>query len=258
MTRLGRLRQPARALLVAGAMLGTHFTFEQVCHVAELPEREALEGLDEAVRAHLLREDAMGGYTFSYDMLRAVVSAQAGAARRQDFWRRARALMTDGVCTAPWSDEGVTGDAVPSPIGTDAGGPFARGGQVARARFSEDRASAARGLARSPFPAALSPPGNRCSRLLMACEISDTPIRHRVSSMGARTAIIFGEGKDERGCTGRGSEQAWRSLGSCSYPHPACLLQRWQRPPQGRDSCKQNHMSSSCLEHLPMDPAGAG
>ncbi|HWE63271.1 MAG TPA: AAA family ATPase, partial [Chloroflexota bacterium] len=108
MTRLGRLGQPARALLVAGAVLGTHFTFEQVCRVAELSEREALEGLDEAVRAHLLREDALAGYTFCYDVLRAVVNAQAGAAWRQVFWRRARALLTDQVSTAPWSDQGAT------------------------------------------------------------------------------------------------------------------------------------------------------
>jgi predicted ATPase len=92
MMHLGRLSQTASALLLAGTTLGTRFTFEQVRHVAVLSEQEALEGLDEAVRAHLLREDGTGAYTFCYDTLRAVVSSQAGAARRQVFWRRAREL----------------------------------------------------------------------------------------------------------------------------------------------------------------------
>jgi DNA-binding SARP family transcriptional activator len=92
MMHVDRLSQSALALLLAGAALGTRFTFEQARHVAELSEQAALEGLDEAVRAHLLREDGMGGYAFCYDTLRAVVSAQAGAARRQVFRRRAREL----------------------------------------------------------------------------------------------------------------------------------------------------------------------
>jgi DNA-binding SARP family transcriptional activator len=92
MMRLGRLAQPAMSLLLAGAALGTRFTFKQLRHVAELSEHAALEGLDEAVRAHLLCEDGTGGYAFCYDTLRTVVSAQAGAARRQVFWRRAREL----------------------------------------------------------------------------------------------------------------------------------------------------------------------
>jgi predicted ATPase len=138
MTHVSRRSQAAKALLVAGAVLGTPFAFEQVRQVAELSEREALEGLDEAVRAHLLREDALGGYTFCCDMLRAVVSAQAGTARRQVFWRRARALLNDQMSPAPWSDQGATADVVLVPTGTDAGGPLARGGQVARGQCGED------------------------------------------------------------------------------------------------------------------------
>ncbi|HWE61312.1 MAG TPA: AAA family ATPase, partial [Chloroflexota bacterium] len=104
-TQLGRLSQNALALLMAGAALGSHFTFEQLCHIAEMPEQDALEGLDEAVRAYLLCEDAMGWYTFCYDTLRAVVCVQAGAARRQVFWRRAQALPNDRSNVAPWRDQ---------------------------------------------------------------------------------------------------------------------------------------------------------
>jgi DNA-binding SARP family transcriptional activator len=90
MMHLGRLSHAAVALLQAGAVLGSCFTFKQLRYISALSEQEALEGLDEAVRAQLLREDGRRGYTFCYDTLRAVVSAQAGAARRQVFWRRAR------------------------------------------------------------------------------------------------------------------------------------------------------------------------
>jgi predicted ATPase len=107
-TRLGRLGQTAMALLVAGAALGTRCTFEQLCHITEVSEREALDGLEEVVRTHLLREDSMGQYTFCYDMVRAVVCMQAGAARRQVFWRRAHTLAKGRSSAAPAREMAVT------------------------------------------------------------------------------------------------------------------------------------------------------
>jgi DNA-binding SARP family transcriptional activator len=102
--RLGRLSQSAMALLVAGAALGTRFTFEQLRHVAQISEREALDGLEEAVRAHLVREDEMGTYSFYYDILHAMVCMQTSAARRQVFWRRVQTLSKDRSSMVPLSD----------------------------------------------------------------------------------------------------------------------------------------------------------
>jgi DNA-binding SARP family transcriptional activator len=124
-TRLGRLSQSAMALLVAGAALESCFTFEQLRHIAQMPEREALEGLEELVWTHLLREDEMGGYSFCYDMLRVVVCMRAGAARRQVFWRRAQTLAKGRSTAAPFRapagaerrwKSGPHGDRTPQPI----------------------------------------------------------------------------------------------------------------------------------------------
>jgi DNA-binding SARP family transcriptional activator/tetratricopeptide (TPR) repeat protein len=97
--RLARLATPARELLVAGAVLGQGFTFEQLCQVAELREDEALTAIDEVLRTHLLREAVRpasataGGYLFSHDKIREVVYAAAGDARRRVFHRRALATL---------------------------------------------------------------------------------------------------------------------------------------------------------------------
>jgi predicted ATPase len=60
--RLARLAPTARDLLVAAAALGTRFTFEQICRVAAVPEREALEALDALVRHQMLREEDEEGW----------------------------------------------------------------------------------------------------------------------------------------------------------------------------------------------------
>jgi hypothetical protein len=186
MTHVSRRSQAAVTLLVAGAVLGTRFTFEQVRHVADLSEREALASLDEAVRAHLLREDELGGYSFCYDMLRAVMSVQAGAARRQVFWRRACALLTDRMNTALGSDQGTTPDLALITTSSDAGGPLVRGEQVAHAQCGADPTSTARGLARLPVPAVLPPAGDQAPRLLRAYRTSITPIQHRLDPASQR------------------------------------------------------------------------
>jgi DNA-binding SARP family transcriptional activator len=93
-TRLRRLDPASRELLLAGAIVGTRFTFEHLWQVAELPERAALDALDVLVRARVLREeDEEGWYSFSHDAIQATAYAEAGAARRRVLRRRALAVL---------------------------------------------------------------------------------------------------------------------------------------------------------------------
>jgi predicted ATPase len=90
--RLAQLDPLARQVLLVGALLGDSFTLEQVCQAAEVSEQAAVGALDLLARACLLEEDGTPGcYTLAYDMLRTVVRAQAGAARRQVMSRRMEA-----------------------------------------------------------------------------------------------------------------------------------------------------------------------
>jgi DNA-binding SARP family transcriptional activator len=121
-TRLNRLSRTAMALLVAGAAMGPYFTFKQLRYIAQMSEREAFAGLEEAVRARLLHEDTMCRYSFCYATLRAVVWIQAGAARRQVYWRRAQTLAKARSGMAPVHDRGAAmgsrGTGACDPVGT--------------------------------------------------------------------------------------------------------------------------------------------
>jgi len=98
-SRLDQVTPTGFALLVAGAVLGRTFTFEQVCQVAGLKEDEGLPALDEIVRKRLLQEAmgepgeqlmaSAGAYFFTHDKIRDVAYLQAGEARRRIFHRRA-------------------------------------------------------------------------------------------------------------------------------------------------------------------------
>ncbi len=94
--RLARLSSPARDLLVAGAVLGHDFTFEELCQVAQLAPQKGLVALEEALQSLLLhesshrREGRRGvSYHFADDKIREVVYAAAGDARRRVFHSRA-------------------------------------------------------------------------------------------------------------------------------------------------------------------------
>src|SRR5437588_4417354 len=94
--RLDRLPPNAFALLVAGAVLGQGITFELLCQVADLAERDGLPALDEVLHSGLLLEwERRGGpmtdgrYVFAHAKIRAVAYAEAGEARRSIFHRRA-------------------------------------------------------------------------------------------------------------------------------------------------------------------------
>jgi predicted ATPase/DNA-binding SARP family transcriptional activator len=98
-SRLDQLTPTSFGLLVAGAVLGRTFTFEQACQVAGLREDEGLPALDEVVRKRLLQEAigepeehlmaSAGAYFFTHDKIRDVAYSQAGEARRRIFHRRA-------------------------------------------------------------------------------------------------------------------------------------------------------------------------
>jgi predicted ATPase len=97
--RLDRLTPNAFALLVAGTVLGRESTFEHLCQVADLAEQDGLPALDEVLHSGLLYEAehdegergrmTHGRYVFAHAKIRAVVSAEAGEARRSIFHRRA-------------------------------------------------------------------------------------------------------------------------------------------------------------------------
>ncbi len=94
---LDRISGPASQLLTAAAVLGQEASFDRLCRVAGLEEIQALTPLDELLAKQLLLEvddtpQTPGrdpAYTLSHQMLREVVYAQAGAARRRILHRRA-------------------------------------------------------------------------------------------------------------------------------------------------------------------------
>ncbi len=105
--QIDRLSPATFALLVAGAVLEQDATFERLCLVADLSEKEGLVALDEALRSRLIREsrsqNAHGGneaYIFSHDMVREVVYVEAGETRIRIFHRRALHTLQDAAVPA--------------------------------------------------------------------------------------------------------------------------------------------------------------
>jgi predicted ATPase/DNA-binding SARP family transcriptional activator len=91
LARLGRLTETAAALLLAGAVIGRECSFERLCQVARVAEREGLAALGGLLNHRLLLE--MGPdvqpYIFAHDKIREVVYTEAGEARRRIYHRRA-------------------------------------------------------------------------------------------------------------------------------------------------------------------------
>src|SRR5712692_10297280 len=108
--RLDRLTPHAFALLVAGAVLGQGITFAHLCQVADLTEQDGLPALDEVLHSGLLYESEREGeargrmsggrYVFAHAMIRAVVYAEAGEARRSIFHRRAVQALQEAAAPA--------------------------------------------------------------------------------------------------------------------------------------------------------------
>lgn len=94
--RIQQLSPHAKDLAVAGAVLGYRASFEQLCRVADLSERDGLAALDELIHQHILHQAAGSPFTsrpdcyiFEHDKIRDVVYAEASPTRRRVFHHRA-------------------------------------------------------------------------------------------------------------------------------------------------------------------------
>jgi predicted ATPase/DNA-binding SARP family transcriptional activator len=90
--RLTRLSHHALNICMAGAVLGDGFTFDQLCHVADIDESQALPALDELLTRGLLRETDERCF-FTHDKIREQVYAETGKVRRRVFHRRALDIL---------------------------------------------------------------------------------------------------------------------------------------------------------------------
>ena len=97
LARLGRLSETAKAMLLAGAVLGREATFEQLGTISGLDEATGLAGLETLLHSRLLLESGSTArpYTFAHDKIREVVYTEAGEARRRIYHRRALAVLAD-------------------------------------------------------------------------------------------------------------------------------------------------------------------
>ena len=97
-SQLGRLTPSARALLMAGAVVGQGLTFVRLIEVAQLDEREGLRALEELLRHGLLCEvieEVQDGYAFPREMMREVVYQEAGVTCRRLMQRRVLAVRRE-------------------------------------------------------------------------------------------------------------------------------------------------------------------
>ena len=86
--RIAQLPEPARQVLGEAAVVGRHVTRTLLMAIAGLAEEEVLAGLEAACHARLLLEDGDDAYAFAHDVIRDVVEADLGAARRAMLHRR--------------------------------------------------------------------------------------------------------------------------------------------------------------------------
>ena len=99
LSQLEQLTPAGRALMKASTILGQRASFEALCHVADLPEGEALVALAEVLGHGLLREtseaDGRGrrasveSYLFGHDKVREVMYTEMGETELRLFHRRA-------------------------------------------------------------------------------------------------------------------------------------------------------------------------
>ncbi len=80
--RVTALPEPARIMVGIAAVIGRHVRHDVLRTVAARSEHEVLDALDAACHAHLLEEVGKTGYRFTHDVIREVVEADLGAARR--------------------------------------------------------------------------------------------------------------------------------------------------------------------------------
>ena len=116
--RVALLAAAGQEILGAAAIVGRRVPCTLLVAVAGQPEGTVLAGLEAACRARLLLEDGDDAYVFAHDVIREVVEAGLGAARRAVLHRRVAEAL-----------EGAAGGAPPELLAYH----FARGGSTDRA-----------------------------------------------------------------------------------------------------------------------------
>jgi tetratricopeptide (TPR) repeat protein len=91
LTRLERLSDNSRSLLLAEAVIGRQCSFQRLCQIARLDEFEGLPALEELLNSRLMLEtdDEARPFTFAHDNIRDVVYTEAGTTRRRLYHRQA-------------------------------------------------------------------------------------------------------------------------------------------------------------------------
>ena len=120
--RLARLSPAAATLLAASSVLDHGFTYEQICQVADVGEREGLPALDELLGSRLLLEESRSSlrpYAFAHDKIRDVVYTEAGDARRRIYHRRAlEVLPAAGAPAIELAHHALAAGSAPPPSNT--------------------------------------------------------------------------------------------------------------------------------------------
>ncbi len=95
LSRLNRLSDMARSLLLAGAVIGRECSFERLCQLSGVGEEDGLMALEELLNGRLLLEKsrATRPYRFAHDNIRQVIYTEAGEARRRLVHRRALTVL---------------------------------------------------------------------------------------------------------------------------------------------------------------------
>ncbi len=98
--RVAALPAPAQEVLGVAAVLGRVVQPTELTAVVEQPPYVVLAGLEAAGRARLLVEDG-GAYHFAHDLIRDVVEADVGVARRLVLHRRVAEMLAQDVDPCP-------------------------------------------------------------------------------------------------------------------------------------------------------------
>jgi tetratricopeptide (TPR) repeat protein len=122
--RVALLPAAGQEVLGAAAVVGRYASRTLLAAVAGQPEEAVVAGLEAACRARLLVEEGEDGYTFAHDVIREVVEADLGAARR--------ALLHRKVAVALERAQGVSPEILAY--------HYARGGDTDNALFYLEQA----------------------------------------------------------------------------------------------------------------------
>lgn len=90
--RLSRLSEACTQVLYAAAVLGKTFPFEELARLIE-DEEPALDALDEARRAHLVRSVGGENFAFTHDKIREVLYQELNPIRRRRLHKRVGELL---------------------------------------------------------------------------------------------------------------------------------------------------------------------